>query len=133
MSAIARMKVTAGIDICRELAPKRREMIKRLSLPQSLSYNQSPMDTIRIVFEEWLDGNTRLLPTWEDMLAFLQEIGMNFLAVLIEKFFFGEQALFLILLIIPHSLHAAMHSPRLLSLQQPGNDSSINLLTFMIP
>ena len=54
MSAIARMKVTAGIDICRELAPKHHEVIKRLSLPQSLSYDQSPTDTIRVVFEEWL-------------------------------------------------------------------------------
>ena len=107
MSAIARMKVTADIDICRELAPKHREMIKRLSLPQALSYNRSPMDTIKVVFEEWLARRTPLLPTWEEMLAFLREIGMNLLAVLIEKYFFGEQALFLILLTTPHSLHAA--------------------------
>ena len=107
VSAIARMKVTAGIDICRELAPKHREMINWLSLPQSLSRNQSPTDTVMAVFEEWLSWRTPLLPTWKDMLAFLREIGMNFLAVLIETYFFGKQALFLILLIIPHSLHAA--------------------------
>ena len=97
MSAIARMKVTAGIDICRELAPKHHEVIKRLSLPQSLSYDQSPTDTIRVVFEEWLSWRTPLLPTWEEMLAFMRKIGMNFLAVHIEKYFFGEQALFFLL------------------------------------
>jgi len=100
MSAIARMKVIAGIDICRELAPKHREMIKRLSLPQSISYNRSAMDTIMVVFEEWLAGRTPLLSTWEEMLAFMREIGMTFLAVRIEKYFFGEQAFFL--LITPH-------------------------------
>ena len=128
MSAIARMKITAGIDICHELAPKHHEVIKKLSLPQSLSYNRSPMDTIKVVFEEWLARRTPLLPTWEEMLAFMRVIGMNLLAVLIEKYFFGEQALFqTYLLTTPHSLHAAR--VRLLSLQQPGNDASIHLLT----
>ena len=92
MSAIACLAAVANINICHELAPKDREIIKKLSLPQSISYNQSPMDTIRVVFEEWLAGKTPLLPTWEEMLTFLREIGMNFLAIRIEKYFFGEQA-----------------------------------------
>ena len=91
MSAIARMKVTAGIDICHELAPKCRELIKKLSLPQSFSHNQSPTGTIMVVFEEWLDGKSRLPPTWAEMMAVLREIGMNNLAECIEKYFAGEQ------------------------------------------
>ena len=94
MSAIACLAAVANIDICHELAPKHREMIKKLSLQQSISYNRSPMDTIRVVFEEWLAGKTPLLPTWEEMLTSLREIGMNFLAIRIEKYFFGEQAFF---------------------------------------
>ena len=88
MSAIARMKVTAGIDICRELAPKHREMIKRLSLPQSLS-NQSEFPTYIIVsvFEKWLGGETPLPYTWEEMMKVLGEIRMNFLAGRIAKYF----------------------------------------------
>ena len=89
LSAIARMKVTAGIDICHELAPKHCQMIKKLSLPQSLSYDQSevPMDTILSVFEKWLDGNTPLPHTWEEMMKVLREIQMDFLAVRIAKYF----------------------------------------------
>ena len=89
MSAIARMKVTAGIDICRELAPKHRQMIKKLSLPQSLSYDKSevPTNTIISVFEKWLDGKTPLPHAWEEMMKVLKEIRMNFLGVRIAKFF----------------------------------------------
>ena len=39
MSAIARLAAVANINLRYELAPKHCEMIKRLSLPQSLSYN----------------------------------------------------------------------------------------------
>ena len=60
MSAIARLAAVANINLHYELAPKHREMIKRLSLPQSLSYNPNPMDTIRVVVEEWLAGKSRL-------------------------------------------------------------------------
>ena len=91
MSAIARMKATAGIDIFHELAPKHREMIKRLSLPQSISYNPNPMDTIRVVFEEWLTGKSRLSPTWAELMAVLREIGVNHIVEWIEKYFAGEQ------------------------------------------
>ena len=101
MSAIARMKVTAGIDICHELAPKHRQMIKKLSLPQSFSHNQSPTGTIMVVFEEWLDGKSPLPPTWAEMMAVLREIGMNNLAECIEKYFAGEQF---------HSLDHITHS-----------------------
>ena len=91
MSAIARMKAMADIDICHELAPKHREMIKKLSLPQSISHNQSPTGTIMVVFEEWLDGKSRLPPTWAEMMVVLREVGMNDLAECIEKYFAGEQ------------------------------------------
>ena len=88
MSAIARMKETAGIDICRELAPKHHEMIKRLSLPQSFSYNPNPTGTIMVVFEEWLAGKSRLPPTWAELMAVLREIGVNHIVEWIEA---GEQ------------------------------------------
>ena len=113
MSAIARMKVTAGIDICRELAPKHRQMIKELSLPQSLSYDKSevPTDTIISVFEKWLDGKTPLPHTWEEMMKVLRGIGMNHLAECIEKYFgkspagskFSEKSL-----TTSHRVHAAL-------------------------
>ena len=91
MSAIARMKVTAGIDICHELAPKHHEMMKKLCLPQSFSYNQSPTDTIMVVFEEWRAGKSQLPPTWGEMMAVLRKIGEYDLAELIEKHFAGEE------------------------------------------
>ena len=87
MSAIARMKATAGIDICHELAPKCGRMMKKLSLPQSLSYDQSPTGTIRVAFEEWLAGKSSLRPTWEEMMEVFREIKMIHLAGRIEKYF----------------------------------------------
>ena len=87
MSAIACMKVTAGIDLCHELAPKHREMIKKLSLPQSISQNQSPTDTIMVVFEKWLAGNSSLPLTWGEMMEVFREIKMNHLAIRIERYF----------------------------------------------
>ena len=87
MSAIARLAAVANINICYELAPKHREMIKKLSLPQSLSYNPNPMDTIRTVFEEWLAGKSRLPPTWGEVMEVLREVGMIHLALRIEKYF----------------------------------------------
>ena len=90
MSAIARMKVTAGIDICHELAPKHRTMMKKLSLPRSLSYNPNP---IMIVFNEWIAGKTSLPSTWEEMMAVIREIGVDHLAESIEMYFIGEQSL----------------------------------------
>ena len=108
MSAIARMKATAGIDICRELAPKHAEIIGRLSLRQLISHNQSPIDTITIVFEEWLAGKISIPPTWEEMMEVFRGIGMNHLAECIEKYFgkslagskFSEKS--------SHRLHAAL-------------------------
>ena len=91
MSAIARMKATAGIDIFHEVAPKHNEMMKRLALPQSLSYNPIPMDTIMVVFEEWLAGKSQLSPTWAELMAVLREIGVNHIVEWIEKYFAGEQ------------------------------------------
>ena len=88
MSAIARMKATAGIDICHELAPKCGRMISKLSLPQSLSRNQRPTAAIMAIFEEWLAGDrTSVRPTWEEMMAVLREIKMDHLAVRIERYF----------------------------------------------
>ena len=121
ISAIARMKVMAGIDICHELAPKHREMIKQLSLPQSISYNQSPINTIMVVFNEWLAGKTALPPTWKEMMALLREIRMNHLSVRIVRYFgkspvgstFGEKSL-----TTSHNVHAAL-SPG--NMQKTGN------------
>ena len=112
MSAIARMKVMAGIDICYELAPKHRKMIKRLSLPQSPSYNRSAMDTISFVFEEWLAGMISIPPTWKKMIAVLKGTGMNRLAECIKNYFrrspigskFGEK-----FLTTSHHVHAALN------------------------
>ena len=95
------MKAIADIDICHELAPKHREMIKKLSLPQSLSHSRSSTGTILVVFEEWLDGKSQLPPTWAEMMAVLREIGANDLAECIEKYFAGEQF---------HSLDHITHS-----------------------
>ena len=86
MSAIARLAAVANINLCLELAPKHREMIEKLSLPQSLSHNQSPAGTIMVVFIEWLAGKTSLRPTWSKMMAVLREIGMIDLAVRIERY-----------------------------------------------
>ena len=86
MSALARLAAVANINLCLELAPKHREMIEKLSLPQSLSHNQSPTDTILVVFNEWFAGKTSLRPTWSKMMAVLREIGMIDLAVRIERY-----------------------------------------------
>ena len=85
-SAIARLAAVANINLCLELAPKHREMIEKLSLPQSVSHNQSPAGTIMVVFNEWLAGKTSLRPTWCKMMAVLREIGMIDLAVRIERY-----------------------------------------------
>ena len=85
ISAIECLAAMTDINICFELAPKCSEMIEKLSLPQSLSHNPNPMDTIMIVFEEGLAGKTSLPPTWSKMMAILREIGMTDLAVRIEK------------------------------------------------
>ena len=108
MSAIARLAAVANINICHELAPKHREMIKRLSLPQSLSYNPNPMDTIRVVLAEWLAGKSRLPPTWAEMMAVLREVGMNDLAVRIERYF-TENGLSL-----PHEIKSVLLRPPLI-------------------
>ena len=73
----------ADINICHELAPKCHEMIEKLSLPQSLSDNPNPINTI---FNEWLAGKTSLPPTWSKMMAVLREIEMTDLAVRIERY-----------------------------------------------
>ena len=86
MTGISRLAAVADINIFHELAPKRREMIKRLSLLQSLSHNPNPVDTIRVVFEEWLAGKSRLPPTWGEMMAVLREAGMIDLIVRIERY-----------------------------------------------
>ena len=86
MSAIVRLAAVANINLCLELAPKHREMIEKLSLPQSVSHNQSPAGTIMVVFNEWLAGKTSLRPTWCKMMAVLREIGMIDLAVRIERY-----------------------------------------------
>ena len=117
MSAIARMKAMADIDICHELAPKYRQMIKKLSLPQSLSHNQSSTGTILVVFEEWLDGKSRLPPTWAEMMAVLREIGANDLAECIEKYFAGEQFHSLDHI---HTLSVCMHAALMLLSQSLG-------------
>ena len=85
-SAIVCLAAVANINLCLELAPKHREMIEKLSLPQSLSHNQSPTDAIMVVFNEWLAGKTSLRPTWSKMMAVLREIGMIDLAVRIERY-----------------------------------------------
>ena len=86
MTAISRLAAVADIHIFHELAPKCREMIKRLSLLQSRSHNPNSVDTIRVVFEEWLAGKSRLPPTWGEMMAILREVGMIDLAVRIERY-----------------------------------------------
>ena len=86
MSAIVRLAAVANINLCYELAPKHREMIEKLSLPQSLSHNQSPTDAIMVVINEWLAGKTSVRPTWSKMMAVLREIGMIDLAVRIERY-----------------------------------------------
>ena len=97
ISAIARLAAKANINICHELAPKCCEMIEKLSLPQSLSRNQSPTGTVMVVFDEWLAGKTSPPPTWSKMMAILREIEMTDLAVRIEKYLgtTSENGLFL--------------------------------------
>ena len=87
----------ADINIWHELAPKCSEMIEKLSLPQSLSDNQSPIDTIMIVLNVWIAGITSLPPTWSEMMAVLREIEMTDLAVRIERYLgtTSENGLFL--------------------------------------
>ena len=114
MSAIACLAAVANINICHELAPKDREIIKKLSLPQSISYNQSPMDTIRVVLEEWLAGKSRLPPTWAEMMAVLREVGMNDLAARIEKYS-TENGLSLL-----HEVNSVLLRPPLISPQDIG-------------
>ena len=97
MSAIERLAAEADINICFELAPKCHEMIEKLSLPQSLSRNQSPINTIMVALNEWLAGKTSLPPTWSKMMAVLREIEMTDLAVRIERYLgtTSENGLFL--------------------------------------
>ena len=87
----------ADINICHELVPKCSEMIERLSLPQSLSHNPSPINTIMVVFNEWFAGKTSLPPTWSKMMVVLRDIEMTDLAVRIERYLgtTSENGLFL--------------------------------------
>ena len=88
------LAAVADINICHELAPKCHEMIEKLSLPQSLSDNPNPINTI---FNEWLAGKTSLPPTWSKMMAVLRDIEMTDLAVRIERYLgtTSENGLFL--------------------------------------
>ena len=97
VSAMECLAAVADINICHELAPKCHEMIEKLSLPQSLSRNRSTINTIKVVFNEWLAGNTSLPPTWSKMMVVLREIEMTDLAVRIERYLrtTSENGLFL--------------------------------------
>ena len=104
MSAIARLAAVANINLCLELAPKHREMIEMLSLPQSVSHNQSPTGTIMVVFNEWITGKISLRPTWSKMMAVLREIGMIDLAVRIERYLGTDSENGLFLVVLMHGL-----------------------------
>ena len=97
VSAMECLAAEADINICFELAPKCHEMIEKLSLPQSISHNRSPINTIMVVFNEWLAGKTSLPPTWSKMMVVLREIEMTDLAVRIERYLgtTSENGLFL--------------------------------------